>query len=149
MGHSCHRMPIDILTQISVLDLPLHSLLHFCVISKNKSQKENTSTGSFHSLMCCNLVFSHTLSVPAVKALKMQLAVLCSRECSVLPHEHVDCTSRGRGLAQGPWPMFSKTGHVLTDCHKAANVLFIKQHMSVYKQHMFLLGDAHHLSQFS
>lgn len=114
--------PIDILTQIPALDLPLHSLSHFGAISKNKSQKENTSTSSFHSLKCYNLAFSPTLSAPAVKALKMQLVLLCGRECSVLPHEHVDCTSRGRGLAQGPWPVFSKTGHVL--------LTLIKQQMS-------------------
>lgn len=90
--------------------------------------------------MCCNLVLSPTLSAQAVNALKRQLVMLCNRKCSVLPQEHVDSTRRSRGLVQGHWLVFSKTDRVLTHRHKATNVLFIKQHVSIYKQPMFRLG---------
>lgn len=91
--------------------------------------------------MCCNLVLSPTLSAQAVNASKRQLVMLCNRKCGVLPQEHVDSTRGSRGLVQGHWLVFSKTDRVLTNRHKATNVLFIKQLVSIYKQPMFRRGN--------
>lgn len=66
-----------------------------------------------------------------------------TKKCGVLAQEHGDYARESRGLVQRNWRMFAKIGHMLTDNHKATNVPFIKQHMSIYKPHMFLLGRCH------